>query len=162
MTGFGWKLRLKYGLLAGLAGWVAGWLAGWPFEVKVAWRYVDGHARLMPGALAKGLLVWAAFSLFMAVLGFLPLVLPLFLLAPPAWIVRARRVLIPVAPLVAMVAIDRRMGLLNTYHLYHREELRAFFFTAPNWFVITFGLVVIWVYIALAQRRLAAAPDAGT
>ena len=30
----------------------------------------------------------------------------------------------------------------------------AFFFTAPNFFVITFALVVVWVYRLLAGRRL--------
>ncbi len=32
----------------------------------------------------------------------------------------------------------------------------AFFFTAPNFFVVTFALVVVWVYVVLAKRRLGA------
>jgi hypothetical protein len=154
MTTFAWPTRLKYGVLAGLAGWFAGWAVTIPFELALAWRYVDGRANQLPDSLAKGLVVWAAFSLFMATAGFLPLVLPFVLLIPPAWIVRWRRILIPAVPLAAMLAIYDRMGLLNYYHFHHPRALRAFFLTAPNCFVVTFALVVIWVYGVLAKRRL--------
>ncbi len=147
-------LRLKYALLAGLAGWIAGWLAGWPFEFATAWRYVDGHAALLPEALTKGLGVWLAFCLFMSVLGFVPVVLPLLLLVPPAWIVRWRWVLIPLAPLLAMMAIARRMGLLHRWIVHQPEAYGAFFLTAPNFFTIGFGLGVIWTYAWLVKRRL--------
>ncbi len=149
-----WRLRLKYALLSGLVGWLAGWLVGWPFEFAVAWRYVDGHVRLLPEALSKGLVVWAAFCLFMAAIGFVPVVLPLLLLAPPAWVVRWRWLLIPFAPLAAMLAIDRRMGFLNFYNMRHPESVRAFFFTAPNFFALGFALAVMWTYAMLAKRRL--------
>jgi hypothetical protein len=154
MTTFGWATRLKYGALAAAAGWLAGWLIGFPFELFLAWRYVDGHTRQLPGSVAEGMLVWAAFSLFMAVAGFLPLVLPLILLIPPAWIVRWRWLVVPAAPLAAMVAINYRMGFLNVYYLHHRSAITGFFFSAPNFFVVTFALVVVWVYVVLAKRRL--------
>jgi len=155
MSTFGWGKRLQYGALAAVAGWLAGWLICIPFELGLARRYVDGHAGQLPGALAEGLVVWAAFSLFMAMAGFLPLVLPLVLLIPPKWIVRWRWIAIPAAPLAAIVAIDYRMGFLNVYYLHHRRAVTGFFFTAPNFFVITFALVVVWVYVVLAKRRLA-------
>jgi len=154
MTTFGWRTRLKFGGLSAVAGWAAGWLAGLPFELAVAWRYVDAQARQLPVSLAKGLLVWAAFSLFMALAGFVPLLLPPVLLIPPAWIVRRRRLLIPAAPLAAMVGIDHRMGLLNEYHFRNPRIFRSFFFTAPNFFVITFALVFVWVYVLLTRRKL--------
>jgi hypothetical protein len=155
MTTFAWPIRLKYGALAAAAGWVAGWLVSFPFELALAWRYVDGHLRQLPGTLFEGLAVWAVFSLLMALAGFVPLLLPLVLLLSPGWIVLRRRWLIPAAPLVATLAIDYRMGLLNPHHVrQHSEDLRGFFFTAPNFFVITFALAAVWVYIVLAQRRL--------
>jgi hypothetical protein len=153
---FGWRTRLKYGLLAAVAGWLAGWIITFPFEISLAWRYVDGNARQLPESLAKGMVVWGGFSLFMAMAGFGPMVLPAFLLIPPRWFVRWRRILIPGAPLVAILAINQRMGFLHAYRFRHPEAIKAFFFTAPNFFVITFALVVVWVYVMLARRRLQA------
>jgi hypothetical protein len=154
MNTFGWATRLKYGLLAASAGWLAGWAISFPFELSLAWRYVDGNARQLPASLAKGLVVWAGFSLFMAMAGFVPLVLPAVLLIPPRWIVRWRYILIPAAALAAGLAIYRRMGFLQVYYFRHPRAILRFFFTAPNFFVVTFALVVVWVYVLLAKRRL--------
>ncbi|SRR5258708_24644016 len=153
---FRWRTRLKYGLLAAAAAWLAGWIIIFPFEFSLAWRYVDGNVRQLPVSLVKGMVVWGGFSLFMALAGFAPMVLPAFLLIPPRWFVRWRRILIPGAPLAAFLAIYQRMGLLHAYRLRHPQAIKAFFFTAPNFFVITFALVVVWVYVMLARRRLRA------
>ena len=61
MITFGWPIRLKYGALAAAAGWLAGWVITFPFELSLALRYVDGHTRQLPGSLAEGMMVWAAF-----------------------------------------------------------------------------------------------------
>jgi hypothetical protein len=159
MTTFGWPTRLRFGVLAALAGWLAGFLVTFPFELALARRYVDGNAHQLPDSLAEGLVVWAAFSLFMAVCGFVPLMLPPFLLIAPAWILRWRRFLIPGAPVIAFLAIYKRMGLLHMHYFRHTQALRGFFVTAPNFFVLTFALVTVWVYVVLAKRRLAATPE---
>ena len=153
-TTFGWATRLKCGLVAAAAAWLAGWIVSFPFEFSLAWRYVDGHTGLLPEALAKGSMVWGGFTLFMAAAGFTPLVLPAVLFIPPRWVVRWRFLLIPAAGLAAILSVDRRMGLLQMYYFRHPHAIRAFFFSAPNFFVVTFALVVVWVYAALAQRRL--------
>ncbi|MGC2399097.1 MAG: hypothetical protein WA510_04925 [Acidobacteriaceae bacterium] len=145
--------RLKYGLVAALGAWLSGWVVSLPFEFSQAWRYVDGNVRELPVSLAKGMVVWAGFSLFMATAGFLMLGLPAILLIPPLWFVRWRRILIPAAPLVALVAIDKRMGLLHRYYFLHPKPVEIFFFTAPTFFVMTFALTVVWLYAALAGRR---------
>ena len=155
MNTFGWRLRLQYAMVAGGVGWLVGWLVSFPFELSLAWRYVDGDARRLPQVLGEGLVVWGGFSLFMGVAGFFALMLPCFLLIPPRWIVRWRGLLIPAAALAGLLAIYERMGLLNT--IVDPEAVRAFFFTAPNFFVISFALVAVWFYSALAKRRLAAA-----
>jgi hypothetical protein len=49
----------------------------------------------------------------------------------------------------------RRMGLLNLYHFRNPWAVRDFFFSAINFFALTFALVVTWTYVLLAQRRLA-------
>ena len=151
---FGWTTRLRFGLMAAAVAWCAGWLISFPFELSLAWRYVDGNARLLPEALAKGLVVWGGFTLIMAAAGFTPLVLPAVLFVSPRWVVRWRVFLIPAAGLAAILSVDRRMGLLQIYYFHHPHAIRAFFFSAPNFFVVTFALVVVWVYAALAQRRL--------
>ena len=76
------------------------------------------------------------------------------LFVPPRWVVRWRYFLIPAAGLAAMLSVDRRMGFLQIYYFRHPHAIRQFFFSAPNFFVITFALVVVWVYAVLAQRRL--------
>lgn len=154
---FGWATRLKFGLMAAGVAWFVGWIISFPFELSLAWRYVDGKPSLLPEALGKGLVVWGGFSLFMAAAGFTPLVLPAVLLVPPGWIVRWRVILIPAAALAAILSVDRRMGFLNMYYFHHPHAIQAFFFSAPNFFVITFALVVVWVYALLAQRRLRSA-----
>jgi hypothetical protein len=153
---FAWTVRLKYAALAGLAGWLAGWLLTIPFVLRLAWRYVDAHASQLPVTVGKGMVVWGAFSLFMAMAGFLPLVLPLLLLISPRWIVRRRHLLIPGVTLAALLAIYHRMGLLNVYHFLYPRDSLDFFITAPNLFIMTFALVMMWVYIQLAKRRLSA------
>jgi hypothetical protein len=153
---FAWRTRLKYAVLAGLAGWLAGWLATIPFVVGVAWRYVDAHANQLPDSLAKGLVVWGAFGFFMAVAGFVPLALPLFLCVSPRWIVRRRRFLIPGVTLVLTLALYYRMGLWSGYYFQHPRILYSFFISAHNVFIIVFAPVMMWVFTALAKRRLSA------
>jgi hypothetical protein len=48
------------------------------------------------------------------------------------------------------------MGLLNFYYFQHSHDIVSFFFTATNFFVITFALVMMCVYVLLAKRRLSA------
>ena len=156
---FGWRLRLKYAMVAGGLGWLVGWLVSFPFELSLAWRYVDGDAHRLPLAVAEGLAVWAGFSLFMAMAGFIPMILPCFLLIPPGWIVRWRGLLIPAAAPAGFLAIAERMGLLHLYRLRYPAAIRQFFFSAPNFFVISFALVVVWRYSALAKRRLETATN---
>ena len=153
---FTWRTRLKFALLAGLAGWLAGWLATIPFVVGMAWRYVDAHASQMPDSLAKGSVVWGAFSLFMGIAGFVPLALPLFLCLSPRWIVRRRGFLIPGVTLALILALYYRMGFWNGYYFRHPHILYTFFFSAPNVYLIVFALVMMWVYTVLAKRRLSA------
>jgi hypothetical protein len=154
---FGWVTRLKLGLIAAAVAWFVGWIVSFPFELSLAWRYVDGNARLLPEAVTKGLAVWGGFSLFLAAAGFTPMVLPAVLVVPPRWIVRWRVFLIPAAGLAAILSIDKRMGFLQMYYFHHPHAVRLFFFSAPNFFVITFALVVVWVYSVLAERRLRSA-----
>ena len=159
MTTFGWPTRLKYGLLAALAGWLAAWAVCFPFELALAWRYVDGNARQLPSTLAKGLVVWGGFSFFMAMAGFVPLMLPLLLLVSPAWIVRSAASSSPRPRWSPCWPSTTAWGSCTPITTAIRWRSRTFFFTAPNFFVITFALVAVWVYMALAKRRLSSHGD---
>ena len=112
MNTFGWRLRLKYAMVAGGVGWLVGWLVSFPFELSLAWRYVDGDARRLPQVVAEGLVVWGGFSLFMGMAGFFALMLPCFLLIPPRWIVRWRGLLIPAAALAGFAGHLRADGVV--------------------------------------------------
>jgi hypothetical protein len=87
--------------------------------------------------------------------GFVPLVL-LLLLISPRWIVHRSRFLLPGVTLAAILAFYARMGLLRSYHFRHLQTILVFFFTAPKFFAIIFSLVMMWVYVVLARRRLSA------
>ena len=112
MNTFGWRLRLQYAMVAGGVGWLVGWLVSFPFELSLAWRYVDGDARRLPQVVAEGLVVWGGFSLFMGMAGFFALMLPCFLLIPPRWIVRWRGLLIPAAALAGFAGHLRADGVV--------------------------------------------------
>ena len=150
----GWRRRLKDAMVAGGVAWLVSWLVSFPFELSLAWRYVDSDPRRLPHAVGEGLVVWAGFSLFMGLAGFVPVILPSFLLLSPRWIVRWRALLIPAAAVAGFLAINYRMGLLHHYYLRHPAAIRAFFFSATNFFVISFAPVVVWVYSALAKRQI--------
>ena len=152
---FRWTVRLKYVALAGSSGWIAGWLACFPFVVFQAWRYVDAQASKMLVVVAKGMVVWGAFSLFMAIEWFVQVML-VFLLLSPRGIVRRRAFLLTGVAMASSPAFYWRMGLLQFYHLRHPYIILDFFFTAPIFFAIIFALSMTWTYVALASRRLSA------
>ena len=128
-----------------------------PFELSLAWRYVDGNARQLPDSLAKGLVVWGGFSLFMAMAGFVPLVLPALLLIPPRLDCALAR-LPDSGQRAGSAHVDLSAhGVAALFHFRHpRRTLVSFFFTAPNLFIVTFALVVVWAYVVLAQTTAAA------
>jgi hypothetical protein len=154
MRPFGWHVRLWYAVLAGLAGWLAGFLLTVPFEIFLAWRYVDGKVSKLPWTLAEGLVVWAAFTGFMAFAAWAPLVLPIVLLTPPRWAVRGQKLLVPAAGAAGLLAIGLRL------QLFVRENFADFltfwhvFFTSQLVFAIAFAMMLTAVYCALARVRL--------
>ncbi len=154
---FGWATRLKFGLIAAAVAWFVGWIVSFPFELSLAWRYVDGNASRLPEVVVEGI---DGLGRLQPVHG------RGWIHAPgaaggPGGITALDRALaslpVPAAGLAAILSVNRRMGLLNMYHFRHPHAIREFFFSAPNFFVITFALVVVWVYSVLAQRRLRSA-----
>ncbi|HEV2274524.1 MAG TPA: hypothetical protein VGR96_10180 [Acidobacteriaceae bacterium] len=155
MRPFSWLSRLKYAALAGVAGWLAGVALTIPFEYGVAQRYVNGNAGEIPRVLAEGLLVWSAFTFFIAFVAWVPLVLPVLLLVPPAWLVRWRRLLVPCSVLVAGFAMGVRLNLFQHKNFVSEKAFLYAFGTAPYTFSLAFALVLAVVYVKMAARRLA-------
>ena len=155
MKAFGWQTRLLYALRAGLAGWIAGIMLTIPFEVGVAWRYVNGHTRELPLVLMKGMGVWSCFTLVMAGMAWLPLAVPVALLVPPGWIVRWRRILVPASGVAAIYAIGTRLLLFRADNFTSFDAAYRVFWTSPNVFAVVFACVLTGVYAMLARRRLA-------
>jgi hypothetical protein len=48
------------------------------------------------------------------------------------------------------------MGLWSGYYFQHPRILYSFFISAHNVFIIVFAPVMMWVFTALAKRRLSA------
>ncbi len=154
MKSFGWQTRLLYAALAGLAGWLAGIVLTIPFEAGVAWRYVNGHSRELPLVFVEGMVVWSCFTLLMASLAWLPLVVPVALLIPPRWIVRWRRILIPLSGVAGIYAIGHRLLLFRAESFTSFDVAYRLFWTSPNLFAVVFACVLTYVYAKLAQRNL--------
>lgn len=154
MKSFGWPLRARLAGIAGLSAWLAGFLATIPFEAAVAWRYVNGRIALLPWTLAEGLTVWAAFTFLMAVAAWIPIVLPIALLLPPAWIVRARLIFIPGSVAASFLALAFRLHLFQRENFVSLAVFLDMFVSAEMTFVCIFGLVLAVVYTTLAARRI--------
>lgn len=148
------RRRLRDASLAALAGWLAGFGMTIPFEFDLAERYVNGHEHLLAQTLVQGLVVWACFTLFMAVVAWVPLVLPVALLLSPRWIVRWRWIFIPGSFAAAFLAMGWRLHLFIKENFVDLSTVRGNFLTAPNIFAWTFALVLSIVYVRLAARRL--------
>ena len=156
MMPYGWRSRLRDAALAGLAGWIAGFIVTIPFEVAQAMRYASGYPHHLLKILAEGFLVWAVFTLFMGLVGWLPLAVPVALLVPPRWIVRWRAIVIPLAVAVAFLSLGWRLHLFVWDQYIDGRAVLDAFITAPNLFAWTFAFFLPLIYILLAARRLRA------
>lgn len=150
----GWLARLQCGARALAAGWLAGVVATIPFEAEVARQYVNGNLHMLPRVLAEGMLVWTVFTLFMALAAWVPFVLPLVLLISPRHILRWRHFLVPVSPLLTVLAMSKRLNLLHAINFRSFAAFSAVYFTAPVIFAAIFALSMTASYMRLMDTRL--------
>ena len=133
---FGWPTRLKYGLLAAGGSLVGGLdRSAFPLSFLLPGAMWMATPASCPNPWPKDWWCGAASACSWRWQDSCPWCCRAVLLVPPRWIVRWRVFLIPAAPLAAILSVYRRMGLLNVYHFRHPRRFRAFFFTAPNFFV---------------------------
>lgn len=147
-----WR-RLGYAALSGISGWLVGQLACLPVNVIVAVRDTEGQPKLFVQTLYYGLLVWGLWTLLLAGVAWLLVVLPLVMTIRPCLLVRLRWVVAIVATLGALSLAATRPTLFHdtsAITVWHR-----FAQVIPyGMFAISFTLVTAWMYILLAKRRL--------
>lgn len=147
-----WR-RLGYAALSGISGWLVGQIACLPVNVIVAVRDTEGQPKLFVQTLYYGLLVWGLWTLLLAGVAWLLVVLPLVMTIRPCLLVRLRW-------LVAIVATLGALSLAATRPtLFHDTSAITFWHRFAQvipygMFAISFTLVTAWMYILLAKRRL--------
>lgn len=145
-----WR-RLRLSGAALVLGWLAGLIATAPFQVLVAERNSEGVAPLFCQLLLLGMAVWAVWSFFFALLGWLFAAVPLAVLIRPAWLVRHSKWLVAASGLAALAAPSVKFqvwkALLPHEHIDKLNyRLYAVFFTA-------YAVVMSAVYIRLLWQR---------
>lgn len=156
-----WR-RVGYAALSGISGWLVGQIACLPVNVIVAVRDTEGQPKLFVETLFYGLLAWGLWTLILAGVAWLLVVLPLVITIRPCLLVRLRWVVAIVATLGALSLAATRPTL------FHDTSAVTFWHKFAQvipygMFAISFTLVTAWMYILLAKRRLdraAAAPIA--
>lgn len=156
-----WR-RAGYAALSGISGWVVGQIACLPVNVIVAVRDTEGQPKIFVETLVYGLLAWGLWTLLLAGVAWLLVVLPLVMTIRPCLLVHLRWLVAIVATLGALSLAATRPTLFqdsSAVTFWHR-----FAQVIPyGMFAISFTLVTAWMYILLAKKRLdraAAAPVA--
>lgn len=147
-----WR-RAGYAALSGISGWLVSQIACLPVNVIVAVRDTEGQPKLFVETLFYGLLAWGLWTLILAGVAWLLVVLPLVITIRPCLLVRSRWVVAIVATLGALSLAATRPTL------FHDTSAVTFWHKFAQvipygMFAIFFTLVTAWMYIRLAKRRL--------
>lgn len=149
-------LRLRYAAISGLLGWLAAQMVCLPINLIIAVRDTEGQARLFVETLGYGLLVWALWTLWLALIGWMVVALPLVMTIRPCLLVRLRgRLLLGSIALAAAVVEIHWKDFRDAGA---RSILQRYALMLPYFcFVVSFALVTAATYIGLSKRRLDAA-----
>jgi len=145
--------RVRYAAQSGLIGWLISQLFCLPFNLITAVRDTEGHARLFVQTLGYGLVAWAGWTLWLALIGWLVVVLPLVMTIRPCLLVRLRRRILLVAMLVAAAVIASQWhAFLDMAGVSVWQRFAVMLPYAC--FGLTFSVVTAAVYIQMSKRRL--------
>ena len=147
-----WR-RAGYAALSGLTGWLAGQVACLPVNLIIAVRDTEGQAKLFVQTLLSGMLAWGAWTLLLATVAWLLVVLPLVLTIRPCLLVRLRWVISIGAAVAALSLAATRPAMfrdISAISLIHKFALVLPY----GAFAISFTLVTAWMYILMSKRRL--------
>ena len=153
-----WR-RAGYAALSGICGWLAGQCACLPVNVIIAVRDTEGQAKLFVETLLYGLLAWGLWTLLLAATAWIVVVLPLVMTVRPCLMVRLRWWITLAATAGALSLTGLRPAA------FHDVSAVSFWHQfAPvipyGLFAVSFTLVTVWMYIALAKRRMDRVPVA--
>jgi hypothetical protein len=147
-----WR-RAGYAALSGLTGWLVGQIACLPVNLIIAVRDTEGQAKLFVQTLLYGSLAWGGWTLFLATVAWLLVVLPLVMTIRPCLLVRLRFAISIGAALVALSLAATRPAMfrdVSATSLFHKFALVLPY----GVFAVSFTLVTAWMYILLSKRRL--------
>ncbi len=147
------RRRFGYAAVSGLSGWLAAQLLCLPFNLIIAVRNSDGQARLFVQTLGYGLLAWAGWTFWLALVAWTLVVLPLVLTIRPCLLVRLRGRILVVSLLVAAAVIGSQWhGFrdLAGVSIWQRYAVMMPY----SCFGLTFAAVTAATYIQRCKRRL--------
>jgi hypothetical protein len=147
----GWRTRLGYAALSGLAGWALAQIATLPSNLLTALR--DSEPHRVGQTLMLGALVWACWTLILALVAWLLIAAPLVLAVRPDLLVRLRRYIVWGALLAASGAT---LSKIRSFHdpAASTAFLRFFEVVPYGTFAVVYAVGTASVYIALAKRWL--------
>ena len=141
-------MRVRKVTLAALIGWLAGLAATFPLQLAEVLRNTNGDWKLMVASLGLGLMIWAMWTLGMAVTGWIVAGLPVALFAKPPLLLQRRTTATVVSGILglAVVAVKFRIWEMEwTGADYLAIRLYAVFLT-------TFAAATAWVYVGFLRR----------
>ena len=147
----GWRRRLGYAAVSGLTGWALAQIATLPSNLLTAMR--DSEPHRMGQTLMLGTLVWACWTLILALVAWLLIAAPLVLAVRPSLLVRLRRYILGGA---SLAAVGATLSKIRSFHdpAASTAFLRFFEIVPYGTFAVVYAVGTASVYIALAKRWL--------
>lgn len=145
--------RAGYAAISGLLGWLCAQVLCLPVLVLTVVRDSEGEPRLFVLTMFWGMLAWSTWTLLLATIAWVAVVLPIVTIVRPNLLVRYRRWIVALALCFALWLAGRRPAMFRddaSATLFHR-----FGQVIPYaMFAIGFTVVTAWTYILLSKRRL--------
>jgi hypothetical protein len=149
-------LRLRYALLSGLGGWLLSQVACLPFNLVIAVRDTEGQMPLLLKTLAVGLLAWAAWTFWLALIGWGVVVLPLVITLRPCLLVRRRPWFLPGAAVLAAAVVGSYWhAFMNMGAVTHFGQLSAML--PYVCFGVAYAVGTAALYIAMSKQKMGSA-----
>ncbi len=145
--------RVGYAGVSALCGWLASQLVCLPFNLVIAARDTEGQARLFVETLLAGLLAWGSWTLFLGLVGWVLVALPLVVTVSPCLMVRLRKRILWIAVGLALA------GVVSEWNAFREPtnvtEWQRFMQMLPYAsFALSYAVVTAAAYIQLSKRRL--------
>jgi hypothetical protein len=145
-----WR-RVGFAVLSGLSGWLVGQMACLPVNLIVAVRDSEGDAKLFVQTLLYGTVAWGGWTMLLASMAWLLVVLPLVLTMRPCLIVRLRWWVFIVGTVGALSLVGTRPTM------FHDRSAISFFHRYAQ--VIPYGVFAISLNPRASRQSGSGIPD---